>query len=227
MKQVCVIGLGQFGSHLARTLARMECDVLAIDMEDKPIDALRDDVQRAVLIDVRNLQALESVVSPTIDEAIVALSENMEASILCTLHLHKIGVKRIRAKASSQDHAAILKAVGVTEVIFPEQETAERMANRIVNPDLLDYLPLSKDYHVVEIAVPESFVGQSLAQLHLRKHYQVLAIAIKDPDQNRVEFMPSADHVLRAGNTLVVIGQEVDIAKMREKAKTGEKKAAP
>ena len=147
----------------------------------------------------------------------------MEASILCTLHLHKIGVKRIRAKASSQDHAAILKAVGATEVIFPEQETAERMANRIINPDLLDYLPLSQDYHVVELPVPEPFVGQSLVQLHLRKNYRLLVIAIKDPGQNRVEFMPSAEAVLKRGNTLIVMGKEADVAKLSEKPRASEK----
>ena len=138
MKQICVIGLGQFGSHLARTLARMGCDVLAIDVDDKPVTAIRDDVQQAVITDVRSLEALKSMIAPEIDEVIVALGESMEASILCTLHLRQIGVKKIRAKASSKDHAAILKAVGATDVIFPEQETAERMAHRIVNPDLLD-----------------------------------------------------------------------------------------
>ena len=215
-KQVCVIGLGQFGTHLARTLARMDCEVLAIDVDEKPVAAIRDDVQQAVITDVRSLDALQSVVSKGIDEAVVSLGESMEASILCTLHLVKIGVKRILAKASSQDHAAILRAVGATDVIFPERETAERMANRIVNPDLLDYLPLSKEYRVVEIGVPDSFVGQSLAQLHLRKKYGVLAVAIKQPELNRLQFMPSAETVLARGSTLVVMGKEADLAKLRD-----------
>jgi trk system potassium uptake protein TrkA len=216
MKQICVIGLGQFGSHIARTLARMHCDVLAIDMDEKAIAAIRDDVQQALITDVRSLDALKSVVTKDLDEAVVGLSENMEASILCTLHLRKLGVKRIRAKASSQDHAAILKAVGATDVIFPEHETAERMAQQIVNPDLVDYLPLSQEYRVVEIAVPDSFVGQSLAELHLRKKYRVLAVATRPADGQRVEFMPSAETVLAKSGNLIVMGKEADIAKLRE-----------
>ncbi len=220
MKQVCVIGLGQFGTHLGRTLARMDCDVLAIDVDEKAIAEIRDDVQQALIIDVRSLEALKSVVTKDTDEAVVALGESMEASILCTLHLHKIGVKRIWAKASSKDHAAILKAVGATDVIFPEHETAERMAHRIINPDLLDYLPLSQEYRVVEISVPDSFVGQSLAQLHLRKKYGLLAVAIRQPDGNRIEFMPPAETVLARDCNLVVMGKEADIARLHEKDRT-------
>jgi len=216
MKQVAVIGLGQFGTHLATTLARMGCDVLAIDMQEKPIAAIRDDVQQAVILDVRSLESLKSVITDQTDDAIVSFGESLESSILCTLHLKEIGVKRIHAKASSRDHAAILKAVGATHVIFPEQETAERMAHRIINPDLLDYLPLSKEYRVVEIGVPPAFVGQTLAQLHLRKRYQVMVIAIKRGERAEPEFMPTAETALQAGNTLVLMGKEDDIAAFRK-----------
>jgi trk system potassium uptake protein len=218
-KQICIIGLGQFGSHLARTLARMGCDVLAVDMQEKPISEIRDDVQQTAILDVRSLDALKSVITRDTDEAIVSLGESLEASILCTLHLKEIGVPIIHAKASSRDHAAILKSVGATHVIFPEQETAERMAHRIMNPDLLDYLPLSKDYRVVEIGVPESFVGQSIAGLHLRKQYRVLVIAIRHPDRDEIDFMPSAELVLEKGNTLILIGKEADIARFKKSEK--------
>ncbi len=216
MKQVCIIGLGQFGSHLARTLAKMDCDVLAADMSEKQVAAIRDDVQQAVVLDSRSFEALKSVVNRDTDEAIVSLGEHLEASILATLHLKEIGVKRIHAKASSKDHAAILKAVGATHVIFPEQETAERMAHRIVNPDLLDYLPLSKEYRVVEIGVPPKFVGQTLTELHLRKKYQVLVIAIKRGEGTEPEFLPAADKKLESGNTLVMMGKGADIDAFNE-----------
>jgi len=216
MKQICVIGLGQFGSHLARTLAQLKCEVLAIDGDESAVASIRDEVQQAIITDVRNLDALKSVISPDIDEVIVCFSENMEASILCTLHLSKIGVKKIRAKAASKDHATILNSIGATEVIFPEQETAKRMAYRIVNPDLLDYLPLSEEYRVVEIKSPKTFLGQSLAQLHMRKKYQILVIAIKIPQENRIEFMPPAETTLKKGNTLVVMGKTEDIARLQE-----------
>jgi len=215
MKQVCIIGLGQFGCHLARTLAQMDCEVMVIDMNDEAVSAIRDDVQRAVITDVRNLEALKSVVTSDTDEVIVCLGESMEASILCTLHLRKIGVPCIRVKASSPDHASILQALGATEIIFPEQETAERMAQRIINPDLLDYLPLSDEYQVVEINIPKSFANQTLAELHLRKKYNVLAIAVKSRATDQIHFMPSADAKLQQDNTLVIMGKEEDIKKLR------------
>ena len=212
-KQVAIIGLGQFGNHLARSLARMNCEVLAIDMDEKVINTLRDHVHRTVIADVRDLDALKSVVTKDIDEAIVCLSESLEASILSTLHLQQIGVKRIRAKASSEDHASILKAVGATEVIFPEQETAQRMAHRIAHPNLLDFLPLTDEYRVVEIDPPDQFVGRSLVQLQLRNRYHVFVIAIKNADR-KLAFLPPGDTVLTQDNTLVVIGKDKDIQRL-------------
>ncbi len=212
MKQVCVIGLGQFGSHLARKLASLGCEVLAIDTRESAVAAIRDDVQRAVITDARDLEALKSVVTAKIDEAVVSLGESIESSVLCTLHLHQIGVKLIRSKAKSEDHASILKAVGATEVIFPERETAERMAQRIINPDLLEFLPLSEEYRVVELSMPESFPGKSLAELHLRKKYNILVIALRMKDTKQLLFMPPADTVLAKRHSMLVIGKQADIA---------------
>lgn len=212
-KQVAIIGMGQFGNHLARSLARMNCEVLAIDMDEKAINTLRDHVHRTVIADARDLEALQSVVTKDIDEAIVCLSKSLEASILSTLHLQQIGIKRIRAKASSEDHASILKAVGATDVIFPEQETAQRMAHRIAHPNLLDFLPLADEYRVVEIDPPDQFVGRSLVQLQLRNRYKVFVIAIKSADR-KLAFLPPGDTVLTQNNTLVVIGKDKDIQRL-------------
>jgi trk system potassium uptake protein TrkA len=216
MKQVCVLGLGQFGSHLARELAEMDCDVLAVDQDEIAVNLIRDRVQRAVITDVRNMEALKSIIPAKLDEAVVSLGESMEASILCTLHLAQLGVKRIRAKAATGDHAAILKAVGAHEVIFPERETAERIAQRIVHPDLLDFLPLSKEYRVVEVKMPESFAGNTLIQLQLRQKYGVLALAVKNPATDEMNFMPDPDHELASGSTLVLMGTEAEIAKLAD-----------
>lgn len=215
-KRVCIIGLGQFGRHLACQLARMDCDVLAIDIDENAVQRIRDEVQQAVITDVRNMDALQSVIAKDTDEVIVTLGECMEASILCTLHLKKIGVPRIRAKASSQDHASILRAVGADDVIFPERETADRMAQRIMNPDLLDYLPLSPEYHVVEIVTPEPFEGKTLAELHLRQKYQVLVVAIKSADAASTEFLPAANTVLTPSSRLVILGKDPDLKKLRD-----------
>lgn len=216
MKQVCIIGLGQFGSHLARSLAKLQCEVLAIDRQDSAVAAIRDEVQHAAVLDAKSLDALKTVVTREIDEAIICFGENLEASILCALHLSKIGIKKISAKAANQDHARILQAVGATNVIFPEKETADRMAQRIINPDLLDCLPLSPEYQLVEQAVPRAFAGQTLAGLHLRKKYGVLAIAVREQRGGPVEFMPPADLVLPAQGSLFILGKAQDIAGLPE-----------
>lgn len=214
MKQVCVIGLGQFGMRLSRELTALGCEVLAIDINEALVTEIRDHVHQAVIADARQFDALAEVVSKDMDEAIVTPGESLETSILCTLHLRNIGVKTIRVKAADDDHAAILKALGIKHIITPEGEMAARMAQRIMHPDLLDYLPLSPAYQVVEIEVPEGFVGKSLAALHLRREYNVLAVAIKGPEPSQIRFLPAAESVLHRGESMIVLGRIEDIEKL-------------
>ena len=138
-KLVCVIGLGQFGCKLAKSLA-VDCEVLALDLDQRRVDDIADFVQRALVLDARDLEALRAAVSPDFDEAVVSMGENLESSILCALHLSQVGVPSIRAKALTEDHASILRMVGATHIIFPERETARRVAAQIVRPNLVDYL---------------------------------------------------------------------------------------
>lgn len=212
MKQVCVIGLGQFGSHLARTLVRMGCEVLAIDEREQRVDDIRDEVHRALIGDVRSLQLIKSVVPSTIDECIISLGkDNIEPSILCTLNLRKIGAKSIRSTARNDDHAQILRAVGATEIIFPERETAERTARRLANPDLRDMFSLSEDYRIMEIVVPKKFEGKTLQQIDIRRKYDLLVLAVREAGQSRFQFLPSPDAIMKRDETLMVLGRELDL----------------
>jgi len=213
MKQVIVIGLGQFGSHLARQLTQMHCEVLAMDFSEDAVGAIRDDVQQAVICDARNLDALKAVVTASVDEALVSLGESMEASIICTLHVSQIGVKHIRSKAVNEDHARILKAVGAHEVIFPERETAERTARRVAYPTLLDYFPFEEDHRIMEILLPKPLAGKSLGESHLREEYNLLVLAIKSGTSGEFRFMPSAADVLNESDILIVLGREVNLAR--------------
>ncbi len=213
--QICVIGLGHFGAGLARALAQ-HCEVLAIDSDMDLVNAITDDVQRALCLDARDYTALASVVSSDFDEAVVSIGESLEASILCTLHLHRIGVPVIRAKANSEDHAEILRSVGAEHIVFPEQETAERLALHMLNPNLLDFIPLAEDYRVMDIAAPEAFWGRSLISLQLRSLFGLFIIAIKKQHGEVFVFLPGPNQVIEADDVLVVIGRESDIVKMRE-----------
>lgn len=214
-KHICVIGLGEFGSELARELAK-HCEVLALDQNEELVNAISEEVQRALVLDVRDFASLSAVVTPDFDEAIVGIGENMEASILCTLHLKKIGVPRIHAKAKTEDHAAILRSIGAKEIIFPERETARRVAAQILNPNLLDFIPLEADYRVMDVAPPDAFYGRSLVELNLRKHFGVFVIAIKELVPARFVFLPAPDFVIKPSDILVMIGREKEIMQIRE-----------
>jgi trk system potassium uptake protein len=214
-KMICVIGLGQFGSELARELAR-HCEVLAIDSREDRVEGIVDHVQRAVIIDARDYTSLRSVVTADFDEAIVSLGGSLEASILCTLHLKRIGIKTIRAKAMNEDHAEILKAVGAKEVIFPERETAQRIAALIVNPNLLDFIPLAQDFRVMDVAPPDAFLGHTLQELKVRERFGVFAIAVKELVPENFVFLPGPDFVVKPSDILVMIGKEDDLLRLTE-----------
>jgi len=219
MKQVAVIGLGQFGSQLALSLSELDCEVLAIDRNEARLAQVRDKVSRVVILDARDYDALSSVITPELDEVVVSLGESMEASVLCTLHLKKIGVKYIRAKATNEDHATILRAVGADQVIFPERETAQRVAAHMVNPNLLDFIPLSPEYRVVEVVPPAGFRGKSLIELDLRKKFNVFVIAIKETDTGKFIFLPGPDFVLKEKDVMVAIGTQQAMSRMTQAKK--------
>lgn len=214
MRQVCVIGLGQFGMHLARTLVKMGCEVLAIDNNEPRVDDVRDDVHRALIGDARDFHMLNSVLSDKIDQAVVALGEKtIEPSILCTLNLLRIGVKKITSTARNDDHALILRAVGATEIIFPERDTAERASRRIANPDLRDMFPLEGDYRIMEVVAPKKLHGKSLIELNLRRQYDLMVIGVKEPDDEQFKFLPPAETVIQPEEVLMVMGRELDLAR--------------
>lgn len=214
-KMISVIGLGQFGSELARELAK-HCEVLAIDSREEPVEEIVDHVQRALIIDARDYASLKSVVTADFSEAVVSFGSNLEASILCTLHLKRIGIKTIRAKAMNEDHAAILESVGATEIIFPERETARRIAAHIINPNLLEFIPLAKDFRVMDVAPPDSFFGHSLQELNVRERFGVFAIAVKELVPENFVFLPGPDFIVKPSDILVVIGREDDLMRLIE-----------
>jgi len=213
MKQMVVIGLGQFGVHLARQLTEQHCEVLAVDLDDTRVAELRDDVHRALIGDAKNPEVLRLAVTSTVDQVAVCLGDHMEASILCTLHLSQIGVKKILATAINQDHANILKRVGAHEVLFPDLETAERTARRMANPHLLDYFPFAEEYRIMEIEVPRQLAGKALRDSGLRRTYGLLLLAIKIRGTDEYHFMPGAEHVLQDNDVLCLMGREMDLAR--------------
>jgi trk system potassium uptake protein TrkA len=217
-KQVCVIGLGHFGWELAIALSA-NCEVLAIDRDPELVNEISDRVHRALSLDIRDETTLASVIPEEIDEAVVSMGESLESSILCTLYLKRLGVPVIRVKALSDDHAAVLQQVGAHEVIFPEREAAQRVAANVVNPNLLDFVPLGGDYRVMEVKPPRSLYGRTLADLNLRASYDVFVIAVQKPEPEGLEFLPGPDYKVHLGDVLIMIGQEKDLLELQEREK--------
>lgn len=210
-KRICVIGLGQFGRESATRLAQENCEVLAIDLNQKVVNDIADYVHRALRMDARSFDDLSSVVTKEFDEAIVSMGENLEASILAVLHLRKIGVPNIHAKALNNDHASILRALGATNIVFPEAEAAMRLVRHVVQPNVLESINLSEGYLLSEIATPDSFGGKTLSQLNLRHDYGVYVIAAHERLPERTVFLPGPDFKCKPSDSLVLIGKKEDL----------------
>ncbi|MBU0533945.1 MAG: TrkA family potassium uptake protein [Candidatus Omnitrophica bacterium] len=215
MGQFVVIGLGNFGHNVAISLFEQRNQVLAIDANSKKIEQIKDKVTQAVVVNVKEKEALSEFISNDIDAAIVSLGDKIEASILTTLYLKELGVKKIIVKAINDDHGQILKLIGAMEIIYPEKEEAVRLARRLTVPNLIEHIPLASEYSIVEIAVPDNFVGKSLKELRLRSKYNVEVIAVKDVLQDTLHLIPEADVKIKPDSVLMVIGKEVDINKFK------------
>jgi trk system potassium uptake protein TrkA len=209
-----VIGLGSFGSNVAKTLYEKDNEVLAVDRHKEKIEEVKSYVSHAVTMDAAVKENLQAMEIQDMDVVVVSLGPEMEASILTVLYLHEIGVKRIVAKALTEDHAKILEAVGATEVIYPEKDMAIKTALRLSNPNILEYLPLVSGLEIQEIAPPEKFIGKSLRELDLRNKYGIQVIAVRELIPEKLTFIPRADFVIKDSDILIIMGEKEGLAKL-------------
>ncbi|HJV31370.1 MAG TPA: TrkA family potassium uptake protein, partial [Bacillales bacterium] len=177
-KQIAVIGMGRFGSSLACELFKEGADILAIDKSPKRIEEIMNDVTHAVVADTTDEHALTELGIRNMDIVVVAIGDDIQASILTVLILKEIGVKHVIAKAVTDPHAKVLTQVGADKVVFPERETGVRIAKNILVPNVLDFIELSEEYKIEEMVAAPFMVGKSLRDLDLRANYQVSVIAI-------------------------------------------------
>jgi len=208
-----VVGLGSFGSNVARTLYERGHEVVAIDKDKDKIEEAKSFSSHAVLTDASVKENLEALGVAQMDVVVVSLGSAVEASVLTVLHLHELGLKRIVAKASTEDHGKILEAIGATDVINPEKDMAIRTALKLTSPHILECLPLMSGVSIEEVAPPERFIGKSLRDLDLRNKYGIQVIAVRELVPERTLYVPPADFVIKDSDVLIVMGDE----KMLEK----------
>lgn len=209
-----VIGLGNFGLALARRLYELGHQVSALDIKSKALVPAQDYADQAASADATDRSVLEELGLGLADAAVVSLGDNMAASILVTLHLREMKVKRIISKAINPDHEKILKRVGATEVLFPERDAAERLATSLAHPNLLDYLPLGGEFSVAEVSPIPDWVGKTLVEVSLRTNYDVNVIAIRELVPERMTVVIKPDYKIKDSDVLVVLGRQEDIQKL-------------
>lgn len=211
-KSFAVIGLGRFGMTLANTLAESDCDVLVIDDKEENIQEIADKVTYAVKADVREPGILKHLGVQNVDVAIIAVSENIEASITATMQAKELGVPYVMAKASSGLHGRILDKVGADEIIYPEKSMGLRVAKNLMSTGFLDIFELSSEFSMAEFRIPEGWIGRSLCDLKIREKYRINIIGIKIGEEVRVDLNPNEE--LPADCTLIAVGKNRDLNKV-------------
>ena len=215
MKRVIIIGLGIFGINLVNALYEGGFEVIAIDKNKDAVQKVKDCSTKAIVADGTDKEVMEMIGVQEDDVAIISFGEDLAASTLITLHLKQLKVKNIIVKAPNEEHKLILEKVGATEVVIPEKEMAHKVAKSLISPNVLDYLPLSDDYMISELAPPNSFLGKTIAELQLRGKYHIEVIAIRDIISDRIQMVPPANFIIKDGEVLIVVGKEKDIQKIK------------
>ena len=214
-KQFVVIGLGRFGSSVAKTLYELGNDVLAIDADEEVIQEIADSVTHAVQADSTDENTLKALGISNFDVAVVTIGSNVQTSIMTALLIKELGVKNILAKAHNELHAKVLQKIGVDKVIFPERDMGVRVAHNLVATSILDYIELSPDYSIAEIISSSDWVGKSLKELNMRAKYGISIMALKR--DNEINVSPLAEDIIQEGDVIVAIGGTEELNELENK----------
>jgi trk system potassium uptake protein TrkA len=216
MKRFVIIGLGNFGAAVAETLHKAGHDVTTLDTSEAAVDRMARLVTRAAVGDGRNIDVLRRIGAEAADAGVVSTGDDITASILASLALRDLGVQEIFVKVISHDHARVMDKMGVTETIFPERESAIRLATRIVSTGILNYIRVGPDFGIQEMAVPNSWIGQSLRSLELPRTYRITVIALHDVLTDSLIPLPNPDAPLKDSDTLLILGRDEDLARVAQ-----------
>lgn len=212
-KQVVVVGLGRFGSSLARTLVERGHEVLGLDSDMKRVEEVAEFATQAAQIDATDEEALREMGVRNFDVGVVAIGDDVKSSILVTLLLKRIGVKTVICKAQDELHGEILEKVGADRVVYPERDTGIRVAHAITATSLVDYLEVMPGFGIAKMVVPQSFAGKELGQLDLKGTFGITTLILRRGNDLIVN--PSRSEVLERGDELVVAGRDEKLEALR------------
>ena len=224
-KRFVVVGLGNFGHTIAAKLHEQGHEVVAVDTDDEAVDRIAPFVNTAAVGDGRQIETLRRLGAEKADVGVISTGDDITASILATMALRDLKVDDVFVKVISINHARVMDKIGVTESIFPERESALRLATRIASKGILNYIRMGTSLGIQELAVPTSWIGRSLRELELPRRYRVSVIAVHDMLRDEMIAIPDPDAPLKDSDTVLIAGKDDDLAKVEEEIDKGSRAA--
>lgn len=212
MKQVAILGLGQFSKSVLTELLELKVEVFIIDKDRQAIDAYKDISAHAAVVDMLTIDNLRRILPESTDAAIIDMGGSIEASILATSYCAKLHVKTIIAKAETSAHAEILELVGATKVVFPDREAAKRITPLLLSSVLLNYLPVSGKLVIAELPVPDMLIGKTLVSSDLRRLYRLNLLSIREAEGEFAACAP--EYVFKRGDIGLFAGSDEDLNRL-------------
>lgn len=206
MKQFAIIGLGRFGSSLAKTLYNMKHEVLAIDTSKEIVQSMMDEVTHCVEADATDVETLKALGIRNFDAVVVSIGHDMQASILVTVLLKELNVSYVVAKANNELHGKVLEKVGADKVVYPERDMGARLAHNLVASNIMDFIDISSEYSIMEIIAGDYLSGKTLGELDLRARFEISVMAIKKGED--INVAPGASDQVERGDILIALGKQ-------------------
>lgn len=213
-KQYAVFGLGKFGESIALELENLGCEVVAVDKSMEKVQEISESVSYAMCANVEEPEVIKSLGARNLDGAVVAVAEDMETSIMATILSKEIGIPYVLAKAQNDLHATILRKVGADAILYPEKEMGRRVARNLMSGNFADWIELSPDYSIVELEIPESWIGKRLVDLQVREKFGINVVGIVEKGVMDVAVNP--ENILKEKSIIIVVGSNESLQNFKK-----------
>jgi trk system potassium uptake protein TrkA len=216
MRQFAILGIRTFGFYLATHLYEKGHEVLAVDVNSKRVQMIKDRVSRAVVADATDRDAMEALGVDQMETVIICMGSSMSNSILATLNILDMGSGTVLATVHSEAHGRILKKIGAAGIFFPQKDLAISAGERLHNPNMLDYLPFAEGFSIAELPTPRQFIGKALHELDLINRYGIQVIGSRDVATGTLNMVPKAHFILKDKDILILLGSNEALDKLKE-----------